>query len=113
MQKISLNRQSEVKSGLFPGFAKSGETISGSNTGPDFGEGDNPSRDLFKTKADVVKFVQEAVANEANALCAAFRSALVWVGRSCRDALVWRGHFVTQLDNQSGPATVSCIRSSL
>src|SRR5436189_6099133 len=24
--------------------------ISGSNVGPDFGEGDNPSRDVFKTK---------------------------------------------------------------
>ncbi len=36
--------------------------ISGSNLGPDFGEGDNPSRDVFKTKADVVKFVKEAVA---------------------------------------------------
>ena len=35
--------------------------ISGSNVGPDFGEGDNPSRDVFKTKDDVVKFVQEAV----------------------------------------------------
>jgi hypothetical protein len=39
--------------------------ISGSNLGPDFGEGDNPPRDLFKTKADVVKFVQEAVADGA------------------------------------------------
>ena len=37
--------------------------ISGSNLGPDFGEGDNPTRDAFKTKADVVKFVQEAVAD--------------------------------------------------
>src|ERR1700685_3056768 len=37
--------------------------ISGSNLGPDFGEGDNPSRDAFKTKTDVVKFVQEAVAD--------------------------------------------------
>src|SRR5580704_2342030 len=26
--------------------------ISGSNLGPDFGKGDNPSRDVFKTKAD-------------------------------------------------------------
>jgi hypothetical protein len=34
--------------------------ISGSNLGPDFGEGDNPSRDVFRAKA-VVKFVQEAV----------------------------------------------------
>jgi len=37
--------------------------ISGSNLGPDFGEGDNPTRDVFKTKAEVVKFVQEAVAD--------------------------------------------------
>jgi uncharacterized damage-inducible protein DinB len=42
--------------------------ISGSNLGPDFGEGDNPSRDVFKTKADVVKFVQEAVANGAKVI---------------------------------------------
>src|ERR1700688_2906003 len=32
--------------------------VSGSNIGPDFGKGDNPSGDVFKTKADVVKFVQ-------------------------------------------------------
>jgi len=42
--------------------------ISGSNLGPDFGEGDNPSRDAFKTKADVVKFVQEAVADGARVI---------------------------------------------
>ena len=42
--------------------------ISGSSLGPDFGEGDNPSRDLFKTKADVVKFVQEAVADGAKVI---------------------------------------------
>jgi uncharacterized damage-inducible protein DinB len=42
--------------------------ISGSNLGPDFGEGDNPSRDAFKTKADVVKFVQEAVAAGAQVI---------------------------------------------
>jgi len=42
--------------------------ISGSNIGPDFGEGDNPSRDAFKTKADVVKFVQEAVADGAKVI---------------------------------------------
>ena len=42
--------------------------ISGSNIGPDFGQGDNPSRDLFKTKADVVKFVQQAVADGANVI---------------------------------------------
>ena len=37
--------------------------ISGSKVGPDFGEGDNPTRDQFKTKADIVKFVQEAIAD--------------------------------------------------
>lgn len=42
--------------------------ISGSNVGPDFGEGDNPTRDQFKTKADVVKFVQEAVADGAKVI---------------------------------------------
>jgi uncharacterized damage-inducible protein DinB len=42
--------------------------ISGSNVGPDFGEGDNPTRDVFKTKADVVKFVQQAVADGAQVI---------------------------------------------
>src|SRR5271166_5595430 len=43
-------------------------SVSGSKIGPDFGEGDNPSRDAFKTKADVVKFVQEAVADGADVI---------------------------------------------
>jgi uncharacterized damage-inducible protein DinB len=42
--------------------------VSGSNVGPDFGEGDNPSREVFKTKADVVKFMQEAVADGAQVI---------------------------------------------
>ena len=42
--------------------------ISGTTVGPDFGDGDNPSRDVFKTKADVVKFVQEAVADGAQVI---------------------------------------------
>jgi len=42
--------------------------VSGSNVGPDFGEGDNPSREVFKTKADVVKFVQQAVADGASVI---------------------------------------------
>ena len=42
--------------------------VSGSNLGPDFGQGSNPSRDVFKTKADVVKFVQEAVADGAQVI---------------------------------------------
>jgi uncharacterized damage-inducible protein DinB len=42
--------------------------ISGTNLGPDFGDGDNPTRDQFKTKADVAKFVQEAVADGAKVI---------------------------------------------
>jgi uncharacterized damage-inducible protein DinB len=42
--------------------------VSGTNVGPDFGEGDNPTREAFKTKADVVKFVQEAVADGAKVI---------------------------------------------
>jgi len=42
--------------------------VFGSNLGPDFGEGDNPSRDVFKTKADVVKFVKEAIADGAQVI---------------------------------------------
>ena len=42
--------------------------ISGTNIGPDFGEGDNPTRAQFKTKADVVKFVEEAVADGAKVI---------------------------------------------
>jgi len=41
---------------------------SGTNIGPDFGEGDNPSRAVFKTKADVVKFVQQAVTDGASVI---------------------------------------------
>jgi len=42
--------------------------ISASNVGTNFGEGDNPTRDAFKTKADVVKFVQEAIADGAKVI---------------------------------------------
>ena len=42
--------------------------VSGTKIGPDFGEGDNPTRDAFKTKADVVKFVQQAVADGAKVI---------------------------------------------
>src|ERR1700730_5827819 len=42
--------------------------ISGSNVGPALEEVDNPTRDAFKTKADIVKFVQEAVAAGAKVI---------------------------------------------
>ena len=42
-------------------------SVSGSNIGPDFGKNKhNPSRDAYKTKADVVKLIQQAVADGAN-----------------------------------------------
>ncbi len=42
--------------------------ISGSDIGPNFGDGDNPTRDTFKTKADIVKFVQEAITDGAKVI---------------------------------------------
>jgi uncharacterized damage-inducible protein DinB len=42
-------------------------SISGSNVGPDFGKNKhNPSRETYKTKADVVKLIQQAVADGAS-----------------------------------------------
>jgi uncharacterized damage-inducible protein DinB len=44
-------------------------SISGSNLGPDFGKNKhNPSRDTYKTKADVVKLIQQAVVDGANVI---------------------------------------------
>ncbi|HKW17780.1 MAG TPA: DinB family protein [Terriglobales bacterium] len=42
--------------------------ISGSKDVPNFGNGDNPPRAAFKTKADVVNFVQQAVAAGAKVI---------------------------------------------
>jgi hypothetical protein len=40
--------------------------VSGSSIGPDFGKDvENPSRDIYKTKAEVVKLIQQAVADGA------------------------------------------------
>jgi uncharacterized damage-inducible protein DinB len=42
-------------------------SVSESNIGPDFGTNKhNPSRDAYKTKADVLKLIQQAVADGAN-----------------------------------------------
>ena len=42
-------------------------SASGSNIGPDFGKNKhNPSREVYKTKADVMKLIQQAVADGAN-----------------------------------------------
>jgi len=44
-------------------------SASGSNIGPDFGKNKhNSSRDVYKTKADVVKLLQQAVADGANVI---------------------------------------------
>jgi hypothetical protein len=41
-------------------------SVSGSKLGPDFGKDvENPSRDIYKTKADVVKLMQQAIADGA------------------------------------------------
>jgi len=44
-------------------------SVSGSNLGPDFGKNKhNPPRDAYKTKADVVKLIQQAVADGASVI---------------------------------------------
>src|SRR6201984_2434774 len=67
--------------------------VSGSNVGPDFGEGDNPSRDAFKTKADVVKFVQEAVADGARVFQqqgdAGLDNTSKWGNRLAHNSTIW------------------------
>ena len=67
--------------------------ISGSNVGPDFGDGDNPSRDAFKTKADVVKFVQEAVADGAQVIQqqgdAGLDNTSKWGNRLAHNSYMW------------------------
>jgi hypothetical protein len=67
--------------------------ISGSNLGPDFGKGDNPSRDDFKTKADVVKFVQQAVADGANVIQqqgdAGLDKTTPWGNRMVHNSYIW------------------------
>jgi uncharacterized damage-inducible protein DinB len=43
--------------------------VAGTKIGPDFGkDAHNPSRDVYKTKADVVKLVQQAVADGASVI---------------------------------------------
>src|SRR3981081_2968451 len=68
-------------------------SVSGSNVGPDFGKGDNPSRDDFKTKADVVKFVQQAVADGANVIQqqgdAGLDKTTKWGDRLVHNSYIW------------------------
>ena len=69
-------------------------SISGSNLGPDFGKGDNPSRDAFKTKADVVKFVQQAVADGANVIqqqgdAGLDKTTALWGKKLVHNSYIW------------------------
>jgi len=67
--------------------------VSGTNVGPDFGEGDNPTRDAFKTKADVVKFVQQAVADGARVIQqqgdAGLDKTAPWGKRLAHNSYLW------------------------
>ncbi len=67
--------------------------VSGTNVGPDFGEGDNPPRAAFKTKADVVKFVQQAVADGAGIIEQQGDSGLdkttAWGQRLVHNSYLW------------------------
>lgn len=62
---FGIKRSPGILSKLFssPRVCIPRRALSGSNIGPGFADGDNPSRDDFKTEADVVKFVQQAVAH--------------------------------------------------
>jgi len=66
---------------------------SGTNIGPNFGEGDNPSREAFKTKADVVKFVQQAVADGASVIQqqgdAGLDKTAKWGKQLVRNSYLW------------------------
>jgi uncharacterized damage-inducible protein DinB len=68
--------------------------ISGTNVGPDFGEGDNPTRDQFKTKADVVKFVEEAVSDGAQVIqqqgdAGLDKTTKFFGGRMAHNSTIW------------------------
>src|SRR5438445_11855609 len=69
--------------------------LSGSNFGPDFGPGDNPTRDVFKTKAEVVKFVQEAVADGARVIQQQGDAGLDNTGKFFGDGLAHTAHLWT------------------
>jgi uncharacterized damage-inducible protein DinB len=67
--------------------------VSGTNVGPDFGEGDNPKREAFKTKTEVVKFVQQAVAAGANVIQqqgdAGLDKTTPWGKRLAHNSYLW------------------------
>jgi len=71
-------------------------SVAGSNVGPDFGKDvENPSRDVYKTKADVVKLMQQAVADGANLIKKEGDAGLdktmklPWGNRLARNSYMW------------------------
>jgi uncharacterized damage-inducible protein DinB len=71
-------------------------SVSGSNNGPDFGKNKhNPSQDVYKTKADVVKLTQQAVADGANLIQQQGDAGLdkitkyAWGNKLARNSYTW------------------------
>ena len=70
--------------------------VSGSQIGPGFGKDKhNPSRDIYKTKADVVKLMAQAVAAGASAILGQGDGGLdritqfSWVNRPVHNSFIW------------------------
>jgi sensor c-di-GMP phosphodiesterase-like protein len=69
--------------------------ISGSQVGPDFGKyGDNPPREAYKTKADVVNLMQHAVADGAKVIQQQGDAGLdkinqIWGNRLAHNSYIW------------------------
>ncbi|HEY6765870.1 MAG TPA: DinB family protein [Candidatus Sulfotelmatobacter sp.] len=68
--------------------------LSGSQVGPDFGKyGDNPPRDAYKTKADVVNLMQHAVADGAKVIeqqgDAGLDKTTKWGNKPVHSSYVW------------------------
>ena len=68
--------------------------ISGSQVGPDFGKyGDNPPREAYKTKADVVNLMQHAVADGAKVIQqqgdAGLDKTTSWGKRLVHNSYIW------------------------
>jgi dienelactone hydrolase len=69
--------------------------ISGSQVGPDFGKyGDNPPREAYKTKADVVNLMQHAVADGAKIIQQQGDAGLdkitrIWRNRLAHNSYIW------------------------
>jgi hypothetical protein len=71
-------------------------SASGSNIGPDFGKNKyNPSPDVYKTKADVVKLIEQAVADGASLIEQQGHAGLdkitkyAWGNRLVHDSYTW------------------------